>query len=893
MTTSPPDEPDEDPPGGTRVEMHGESRDSSTFTQIGTQTIFTGPVPAPVATMRTLPRDVAAFTGRDIELRRLIAAAAGAAGVVAIHTVDGMPGAGKTALVTRAAHLLAGAFPDGQLFVDLHAHTPGLQPADPGEVLADLLACTGMAPAEIPAGMEARAERWRGRLAGKKVLLVLDDAAGHAQVGPLLPGTAGCLVLVTSRRRLIALDGAQPLALDTLPPDQAIELFLRLAHRTQDGADAGTVAELAGLCGYLPLAIALLAGRLAHHPSWNITTFTAGFAATQDRLTELAAGDRPGDPAVAAAFQMSYQDLPADRQLLFRRLGRDPGPDIDAYATAALAGVPLVQARQGLDALDTDHLIDEPARGRYRLHDLIREYARTLTTRHDTPVDRDRATGQLLDYYQHTAQTADRHLTRLTRAGLPPATTAPAAAPDLSDRASALAWMHTERANLLACIGYATTQAQPARIIALTAALAAFLLQEGPWDQAATLHHTAAITAHQLGDRLGEASALQDLGGVRYLTGDYPAAAGLLERALAICQDLGDRLGQAAALYTLGPVRYMTGDYPAGTGLLERALTIYQDLGDRLGQAAALRVLGAVRYMTGDYPAATGLLERALAIYQDLGDRLGEAAALYTLGPVRYMTGDYPAATSLLERALTIYQDFGDRVGQASALCDLGHVRSVTGDYPAATGLLERALAIFQDLGERHGEAGALCVLGGVRSVTGDYPAATGLLARGLAIYQDLGERLGQAGALCELGRVRSATGDYPAATGLLERALELFRELGDVQGEAEALNSTGALLAESAGPQEALALYRHALQLARQVHSPLDEARALEGAARCTARTGDQAAALTDLSEAIAIYERIGAAEAGTATAYLATLEDEVRDDTPLSNRPIPEQDQ
>ena len=605
--------------------------------------------------MRTLPRDVAAFTGRDTELRRLIAAAAGAAGVVAIHTVDGMPGVGKTALVTRAAHLLADAFPDGQLFVDLHAHTPGQPPADPGEVLADLLACTGMAPREIPAGMEARAERWRGRLAGKKVLLVLDDAAGHAQVGPLLPGTAGCLVLVTSRRRLIALDGAQPLALDTLPPDQAIELFLRLARRTQDGSDAGTVAELAGLCGYLPLAIALLAGRLAHHPSWNLTTFTADFAAAQDRLTELAAGDRPGDPAVAAAFGMSYQDLPADRQRLFRRLGLHPGTDIDAYATAALAGIPLGQARQGLDALYTDHLIDEPAPGRYRLHDLIREYARTLTTRHDPAGDRDRATGQLLDYYQHTAQTADHHLTRHTRPSPPPAATAPAAAPDLPDRASALAWMHTERANLLACIGYATTQAQPTRIIALTAALAAFLLQEGPWHQAATLHHTAATTARHLGDRRGEAGALHDLGRVRSMTDDYPAATGLLERALALFQDLGDRLGEAGALQDLGRVRSLTGDYPAAADLLERALALYQDLGSRRGEAGALQDLGRVRSATGDYPAATGLLGRALALFQDLGDRRGEAWALQHLGRVRSMTGDYPAATGLLERALALF----------------------------------------------------------------------------------------------------------------------------------------------------------------------------------------------------------------------------------------------
>ena len=949
-------------PSQTRIIAHAGGQ-SGQYVAGRDQNISTGPVPAPVATMRTLPRDVAAFTGRGTELQRLMAAAAEAAGVVTVHTVDGMPGVGKTALVTRAAHLLAGTFPDGQLFVDLHAHTPGLQPADPGEVLAGLLACTGMAPREIPAGLEARAERWRGRLAGKKVLLVLDDAAGHAQVRPLLPGTAGCLVLVTSRRRLIALDCAQPLALDTLPPDQAVELFLRLAHRTPDGSGAGAVAELARLCGYLPLAIALLAGRLAHHPSWNLTTLTGDFAAARDRLAELAAGDRPGDPAVAAAFGMSYRDLPVDRQRLFRRLGLHPGSGIDAYATAALADVPLGQARQGLDALYTDHLIDEPAPGRYRFHSLIREYARALTTRHDPADDRDQAIEQLLDYYQHTAQTADHHLTRHTRPSPPPVTTASAAAPDLPDQASALAWMHTERANLLACIGYATTQAQPERIIALTAALAAFLLQEGPWHQAATLHHTAATTAHHhgdrrgeagalhdlgcvryvtddyraatglleralalyqdLGSRRGEAGALQELGYVRYLTDDYRAATGLLERALALYQDLGDRRGEADALHDLGCVRFVTGDYPAATDLQQRALTLYQDLGSRRGEADALRNLGCVHYVTGNYPAATDLLERALTLYQDLGDRRGEADALRNLGRVHYVTGDYPAATDLLERALTLYQDLGGRRGEAGALHDLGRVRSMTGDCRAATGLLERALTIYQDLGGRRGEANALRNLGRVRSMTGDYPAATdlqqralalyqdlgdrrgeadalrnlgrvryatgdypaatGLLEHALTLYQDLGNRRGEANALRNLGRVRYATGDYPAATGLLERALALFRELGDVQGEAETLNSTGALLAESAGPQEALALYRQALQLARQVHSPLDEARALEGAARCMARMGDQAAARTDLSKAIAIYQRIGAAEA--ATAYLAAFEDEVRDDRRVVN--------
>jgi tetratricopeptide (TPR) repeat protein len=801
-------------PSSTRVEAHAEDQ-SLQYVAGRDQNFFTGPTPAPAAAMRTLPRDIAAFTGRESELEQLIAAAEGAARLVAIHAVNGMPGVGKTALVTRVAHLLADSFPDGQLFVDLHAHTPGLQPADPCEVLADLLACTGMRPSEIPAGTVARAERWRGRLAGKKVLLVLDDTAGHAQIEPLLPGTAGCLVLVTSRSRLIALNGAQQHVLDILPAGQAIELFLSLARRSRNRSDLGAAAELARLCGYLPLAIALLAGRLAHHPGWDIGTFASSFVATQDRVTELAAGNRPGDPAVAAAFQMSYQELPPYRQRLFRRLGLHPGPDIDAYATAALAGIPVARARKDLDALYLDHIIEQPVPGRYRLHDLIREYAQILVARNDPASDRDQATKQLLNYYQHTAQTADHYLTRLHRSALPSVATAPEAIPSLRDQASALTWMHTERANLLACIDYATTtHTESARIIALTAALGTFLLQEGPWQQADSLHRNAAATARQCGDLLGEAAALHYLGRVCYMIDDYQASARQLEQALAIYRDLGDRLGEATALDHLGRVLYMIGNYPAATDLHEQARRIYEDIGSRLGEADALHDLGHVRAATGDYAAATDLLQRAQAIYLDLGDRPGAADALHHLGQVRSAIGDYATAADLQEQALATYQDIGNRLGEANSLLNLGHVRSVTRDYAAATDLLQRALMI----------------------------------------YRDLGGRFGEASALIELGRLRGA----------------------------EVLNDMGAVMYESAGLQEALALYRQALQLARQAGTPVAEARALEGAARCSASTGDQAAALSSLREAIAIYQRIAAAEAGPAAAYLATLEHS-RDDTEL----------
>ena len=386
------------------------------------------------------------------------------------------------------------------------------------------------------------------------------------------------------------------------------------------------MAEITRLCGYLPLAIGMVARQLHHHPAWTAAGRAAELAAAVDRLELMATENL----SVAAAFNLSYADLTGDQQRLFRRLGLHPGADIDAYAAAALDGTDLSAARRGLEALYDQYLLAEPAQGRYRLHDLIREHARALAGRLDPDRDRDGATARLLDYYQHTAARADALIARQARPAPAPADGAiPAAVPALAGREQALAWARAERASLLACLDHATGTGQHARVIALTAGLAGLLRRDGPWADAITRHTAAIQAARHLGDRLGQANALSDLGDVRRLTGDYPAAAQALEQALGIYRDLGDRLGQANALNDLGVVRWLTGDYPAAAQALEQALGIYRDLGDRLGQANALRYLGDVRRLTGDYPAAAQALEQALGIYRDLGDRLGQANALW------------------------------------------------------------------------------------------------------------------------------------------------------------------------------------------------------------------------------------------------------------------------
>src|SRR6185437_12738530 len=272
-------------------------------------------VPGGVASAtRTLPRDIASFTGRQQELAQLAKAAATAGGVVSIHAIGGMAGVGKTAFAIHTAHRLADRFPGGQIFLPLHGHTPGQRPVDPEDALASLLLTAGVAPAQIPPGLEARMALWRDRLAGQRLLLVLDDAASSEQVLPLLPGSGGSLVLVTSRRHLTALEDATAVSLDTLPPDEAAGLLVRQLH---------------------------------HHPAWSVAGRADELAAAGDRLELMAAENL----SVAVAFDLSYADLTADQQRLFRRLGLHPGADVDAYAAAALDGTDVEAARRGLEAL--------------------------------------------------------------------------------------------------------------------------------------------------------------------------------------------------------------------------------------------------------------------------------------------------------------------------------------------------------------------------------------------------------------------------------------------------------------------------------------------------------------------------------------------------------------
>jgi tetratricopeptide (TPR) repeat protein/transcriptional regulator with XRE-family HTH domain len=778
----------------------------------------------------SLPPDTAAFTGRQAELDRITAAITGTAGiggVVAIHAISGMPGVGKTALALHAAHVLKDRFPDRQLFLSLHAHTPGQHPVTPEAALAGLLTAVGVDARYLPADLDGRAALWRDRMAGQQALLVLDNAASSAQVTPLLPGGEGCLVLVTSRRHLADLPGpATPVLLGTLSPQEAQEMFRRLAPHAADGSPE-SVAELAELAGFLPLAISLLARARAWHPSWTLADLAAE---TRARMLTLAAEN----DSVGAAFEVSYRHLDQGRQEFFRRLGLHPGTIIDGYAAAALVGGSVEEASGQLDALHGEGLLTEAGHRRYGMHDLIRRYARDLAAA-DPPVTREQALERLLDYYQHAAARAKTLLARQARPTSPADSphTPPAAVPAMTDSTQALAWVRAERGSLLACLDHATAAGQHARIVALTAAIAALLRHDGPWTSAITRHTTAVAAAWNLGDRLGQANALADLGDVRRMTGDYRGAAEALQEALGICRDIGSRQGQANALAGLGVLRRLTGDYRGAAEALEEALGIYREAGQGLGQADALISRGSLWRMTGDYRGAAEALEGALGIYREAGHGVGQADALISLGKVRRMTGDYGGAAEALEEALGISRLIDSRLARADALIPLGIVRRVTGDYGGAAEALEEALGICRDIGSRQGQAGVLAPLGVVRRMTGDYRGAAEALEEALAITRDIGDRGGEAEVLNETGTLKRLCGDLDHATGY----------------------------------------HRQALALAREIASPQDEAHALAGLGRCALADGRIADAIAGLRQARDIFRSIGAAESADVGAELDSI--------------------
>jgi tetratricopeptide (TPR) repeat protein len=736
---------------------------------------------------RQLPREASEFTGRTAELEQLLAMMPDPrqTTAVVISAIDGMAGIGKTTLAVYAAHRMRERFPDGQLFIDLHGFTHTVAPVEPAEALDRLLRMLGVPGERIPAELDDRAALWRSTLAGRRMLIVLDNAATEAQVAPLLPGEPGCLVLVTSRRRLAGLEATHTISLDTLPVTEAVALFAATAGKPQLATQARELLlEAAELCGHLPLAIRIAAARLQSKPSAAVAELVTRLRDEELRLSTLA-DPEPGGRSVTTALQLSYQQLSADEQHVYRWLGLHPGPDFEAYAVAALADSSVEDARRWLDQLLAANLLQEPVPGRYGFHDLVRAHARHTAAIAEP--DPHAALRRLLDYYRSAAAAAmdaAHPYERAERPRVPPSRTP---GPAFPDPASALGWLDTELPNLLAAARSAIEHDQPEHLFHLSTTLHGHLYTRGRYHDVESLHHQALAAARAAGRRADELNALNGLGHAHRVQGHYEQAAQYLRQALRLARAIAHRTGELKALAGLGWIHQRQGQYEQAVERLQEALQLARAIEHRTGELQALHGIGHIHRQQGRYEQANDHLQQVLRIARAIGHATGEQNALNGLAQIHLRQGRYEQAAQYLRQSLELARTNGNRTGELNALSSLGQIHQRHGRHDQAVDHYQQSLRIARTTGHRPGQQNALTGLAHVHRMRGQYDQAADYYRQLLSLAQESGDANYEFEARQGMGRLSSATGNPDAAIALHEKALALAGELGQPDDRARA----------------------------------------------------------------------------------------------------------
>lgn len=682
-----------------------------------------------------LPPDVSTFTGREAQLAALDAMAAAVADqptAVFVALVTGPAGAGKSALAVRWAHHVRDRFPGGQLYVNLRGYDPA-QPMAAADALARFLTALGVAAQDVPVDVDDRAARFRTEIADRRVLLLLDNASSVDQVRPLLPGTASCTALVTSRDTLpglAAVDGAQRVEVDLLPPGDAQALLRRLIG-ARARAEPAAAEALAEQCARLPLALRVAAELVVARPDADLADLVAELHDQRRRLALLVAGDDPR-ASVSAVLSWSVRHLPPAAARAFGLLGLHPGPDLDVHAAASLTGGSPAEARATLDVLARAHLVHRTGPGRHGMHDLLRAYAAEQAER---PVDGPRS--RMFDHYLAAAAAATGVLfpkSAALRGTALPATTAPVP----RDRDAARAWLDAERAALLAVVAQTAADGWPSHAVQLSSILARHLAG-GPPADAVAVHGHALDAALATGDLAGEAQTRTALGAALLRLGRTDPAAEHLDRAAALCAQRDDPAGEARARLHLGLVALRLGRLPAAAAGFDAALQLFRRAGDPIGEGRARNNLGLVEERLGRYGPAADHQRRALALFQAAGNLLGEASALTDLGIVEHRLGRLETAAEHHRDALTRFLGSRDRTGEAWARNGLGEAALALGDPAGALTHHAAALAAATVVDARDQQARAHHGLGDAHEALHDPARAGTHLEQAVALYAEFG----------------------------------------------------------------------------------------------------------------------------------------------------------
>jgi DNA-binding SARP family transcriptional activator/tetratricopeptide (TPR) repeat protein len=754
---------------------------------------------------RSLPGGVPEFVGREDELAaltRLLAQAGRAPGTVVISAIGGTAGVGKTAMAVHWAHRVADRFPDGQLYVNLRGYDTG-PPVSSDEALAGFLRALGVPGREIPSEVGERAASYRSLLAGRRVLVLLDNAASSEQVRPLLPGAEGCMALVTSRDSLVGLvarEGACRLELDLMPMSDAIHL-LQVLIGERALADPDATRILAGQCSRLPLALRVAAERATARGDASLASLTAELADERRRL-DLLDADGDLDTAVRSVFSWSYRHLDAATSRAFRLASLSPGPEVDAYAMAALMNATTERAGNVLGFLARANLVQPRRPGHYIMHDLLRDYARELSAAEDDAEAHTAALTRLFDFYLGAAAAAMDIVFVAEYAHRPGVPGAAVPVPALTSQADALAWLDSKLSDFVAVTAYSAAHGWPSHAIRLAGTLYRYLDGGGHFAEAAAIHGNARGAARSIADRAAEAEALTNLGVAGARQGRYQKAGDHLERALSLYRAVGDQAGEARALSNLGYVHIQRSHYERAEEDLHTALGLHRAVGDQAGEAHALCNLASIDVRQGRYEQAADRCRLARSVYRRNGNRVGEAHAMCNLGEVEMRQGNYRSAASHYRRSLALFRAAGERSGEADALINLADADYRQGRYQRALDQSRRSLAVFREIGEVSGQVHALHGVGQALLAAGRSAEACAQYTDALALARRTSSLYEQARAQDGLGRAWQALGQQDQARTHWQQALALYSRLG-----APEADEVRALLREGSGSVSALGL--------------------------------------------------------------------------------------
>lgn len=673
----------------------------------------TGPAsePEPGVPGRAVPQQLPIvtrhFVGREQVLKQLDELVESSGQSVMISAVTGTAGIGKTTMAVHWAHQAAERFPDGQLYINLRGFDPARPPMPAEEALGRLLDTLVPNPRDLqplPSDLDGQATMYRSLLAGRRILIVLDNAADVDQVRPLLPGSPACFVLVTSRTELtglVAAEGAHPLRLDLLTETESEQLLVRHLGPERVAAERAAAGMLARSCAYLPLALTIAAARAAVRPTMPLAELAGSItrAASTARLDAL----DTGDPAtgVRTVFSWSYDNMSSETARLFRLLSVHPGPDISTAAAGSLAGLSSACTRRFLAELVRANLLTEQAPGRYGCHDLLSTYAAELNQSRDTEANRRAALQRMLDHYLQTAHAATLQIPTARKLPTPPVLSTGVQHEEFSDRDQAMAWFTTEHRVLVRVIALTAQHGFDTHTAQLTRRVEDFLIRAGHWRDLLSILRLTLDAGINLDDQTIQAFAHRGLGAVHGRLGNADALSHFQE-ALELVVDPIDR---AITLSNLANVHDRLGDYDRALGYAREALDLYHSAGHLQGQANCLNSIGWL-YARFDHPdLALAHCRQALQLFRQLDDPNGQANTLDTMGWAHHRLGHHQEAVTCFENALDLFRRSGARLQEAESLIRLGDIQHAAGNHIAAREVWQRALTFFEETGHPRADA--------------------------------------------------------------------------------------------------------------------------------------------------------------------------------------------